>query len=338
LSGQLKPRYVRLHHRLSGIALAEAPVKIRTKAVSMLILAILCGCHSQPEHSASERRAPATWRELAALDNPALGQVAISRMNLLCASGVSDSQSMDVDQVVGTIHSWADRVRSETERHIYRFRNNPAEFENSEAFFRMLMLTVVLAEDFHVQYDPARMSDPKAVSDKDGFFSDPDAVFLPGLLGPQRIGTCSSMPVLYVAVGRELGYPLYLVTTKGHLFVRWEGGGERFNIEATSHGLSRFDDDYYRHWPYEVTAEEERNESYLKSLSPSEELAVFLSIRGMCLRERGQFQEAAESFSQATKFAPAVHSYRLMLADLQKQISPDTSKSDPQTKTNQLPL
>ena len=33
-----------------------------------------------------------------------------------------------------------------------------------------------------------------------------------------------------MAVGRRLGYPLKLVTTKGHLFVRWEGAGERFNI------------------------------------------------------------------------------------------------------------
>ena len=29
-------------------------------------------------------------------------------------------------------------------------------------------------------------------------------------------GTCSSLPVLQVAVGRRLGYPLKLVTTKGH--------------------------------------------------------------------------------------------------------------------------
>lgn len=34
-------------------------------------------------------------------------------------------------------------------------------------------------------------------------------------------------------------YPLKLVTTKGHLFVRWEGTGERSNVEATSHGLNR---------------------------------------------------------------------------------------------------
>jgi hypothetical protein len=296
-------------------------------------------CREHPGTAAAQIDHPASLAEVLKLDRQALSQIGICRMNLLCASGIGDPQEVNNEQASATLHSWAERVRSETERHMYRFRNNPAEFENSEAFFRMLMLTVVLAEDFHVQYDPARTSDPKAVSDKDGFFSDPEAVLLHGLLGPKRLGTCSSMPVLYVAVGRELGYPLYLVTTKGHLFVRWKGKDERFNIEATSHGLSRFDDDYYRHWPYEVTAEEERNENYLKSLSPSEELAVFLSIRGMCLRERGQFQEAAESFSHAVKLAPSVQSYRLVLADLQKRIPSTTSKSEPsQSKTNKFHL
>jgi hypothetical protein len=265
-------------------------------------------------------------QQLLGLDGQRLSQVEISRINVLCASGLETNHNPDIQEASATLRSWAERVRSETDRHLYRFQKNPAEFENSEAFFRMLMLTVVLAEDFHVHYDPARIRSPDTISDSDGFFCDAEAVFLPGLLGPKRLGTCSSMPVLFVAVGRELGYPLYLVTTKGHLFIRWDGAGERFNIEATSHGLNRFDDDYYRHWPYEITPEEERAEGYLKSLSPRKELAVFLSIRGMCLRERGRLDEAAESFAHATKFAPNVRSYHTMLAALQRQIS--ISKSD----------
>src|SRR5436190_6820345 len=150
-------------------------------------------------------------------------------MNLLCSPRM---KIMSFQENLGAVHVWARRVRSETDRHLYRFRNHPEDFKRSEGYFRMLMLTVVLAEDFHIQYDPARTTTPETASATDGFFSDPEAVFLDGLLGPTRFGTCSSMPVLYVAIGRDLGYPLYLVTTKGHLFVRWEGRGERFNIEA----------------------------------------------------------------------------------------------------------
>jgi regulator of sirC expression with transglutaminase-like and TPR domain len=183
----------------------------------------------------------------------------------------------------------------------------------------MLMLAVVLQEDFHVHYDETRKQAPSEATPRDGFFSDPKKVFLHGLLGPERVGTCSSMPVLYVAIGRELGYPLKLVTTKGHLFVRWDGRGERFSVEATGHGLSKFDDDYYRHWPYTITPEEERAEGYLKSLNPAEELAVFLSIRGMCFRDLGRPEQAAEAFSQAARLAPHVRSYAQMARQLQQQ-------------------
>jgi hypothetical protein len=123
--------------------------------------------------------------------------------------------------------------------------------------------------------------------------------------------------VLYVAVGRELGYPLKLVATKGHLFVRWDGVGERFNVETTSKGLNRFDDEYYRHWPFEVSPSEEAAEGYLKSLTPAGELAVFLSIRGMCLRAQSRFGEAAQSFAAAMRLAPASRGHREMLAPVQ---------------------
>jgi hypothetical protein len=118
------------------------------------------------------------------------------------------------------------------------------------------------------------------------------------------------------------------------MFVRWEGGGERFNVEATSHGLSRFDDEYYRHWPFEVDRAEEAAEGYLKSLTPPEELAVFLSIRGMCLRENRRLPEAAEAFAAAVRLAPACQGYREMLASLEIKVRPGVDKT--KTLANKL--
>lgn len=247
-----------------------------------------------------------------------LDGLSIVRLNLLCAQGLAPTDESDSEALKMQLRSWAERVRSETRRHWYRYQRDPREYENSEGFFRMLVLTVVLAEDFHVSYDAARQAGPGRAGAGDGFFRDPEAVFVHGLLGPKRKGTCSSLPVLYVAIGRELGYPLKLVTTKGHLFVRWEGNGERFNVEATSRGLSRFEDDYYRHWPFKVSAAEEEAEGYLKSLGPPGELAVFLSIRGMCLEEQGRVSEAAQAFAAAARFAPECRSYGLMAERLSR--------------------
>lgn len=280
-----------------------------TLLLGTAIVAVAIHRLSLAEHKAH----PTALFDLLALPPASLAGLSIVELNLLCARGLCPANEPDLQACAATLDIWAAHVRSETERHQYRFERSPAEFEKSEGYFHMLMLCVVLTEDYGIHYDERRRAGPAETTSEDGFFSDPSAVFLNGLLGPERKGTCSSLPVLYVAVGRRLGYPLRLVTTRGHLFVRWDGQGERFNVEATAHGLSRFNDDYYRHWPFEITSMEEAAEGYLKSLTPSEELAVFLSTRAMCLREQGRLSEAEESLAAAARLAPGCRSYRLML-------------------------
>ncbi len=254
---------------------------------------------------------PTTLAVLLSASIEPLEGVDVATMNLLCAQDLPGA-SLALKESLERLDGWAARVRTETERHRHRFKRAPVEFEHSEGFFKMLMMAVVLAEDFGVHYLANRQINPASAADRDGFFADPSAVFLYGVLGPKPGGTCSSLPVLHVAIGRRLGYPLKLVTTKGHLLVRWEGQGERFNVEVSGQGLNRFDDAYYRKWPFSVTDEEVAAEGYLKSLSAPEELAVFLSIRGMCLREAGRLQEAADAFASAARFAPHCRSYKRM--------------------------
>ena len=112
--------------------------------------------------------------------------------------------------------------------------------------------------------------------------------------------------MLHVAVGRRLGYPLKLVLAKGHVFGRWESpdGTERFNLEVTNQGLNCFLDEYYEEWPYPMTAEEAHAGRYLNSLTPAEELALFLQTRGHCLRSAGRFPEAREAYVQSQVLAP----------------------------------
>ena len=163
------------------------------------------------EHSGSNSpHLPASLAELLSTPPEGLADIPIARMNLLCAQGLSAEGEPDVGRSLTAIEPWAKRVQSETDRHWYRFRQNPAEYEHSEGFFRMLMLAVVLAEDFGVHYNTQRKVDPANARADDGFFADSRDVFLTGLLSPDRQGTCSSLPVLYVAVGRQLGYPIKL--------------------------------------------------------------------------------------------------------------------------------
>jgi hypothetical protein len=244
----------------------------------------------------------------------------IARMNLHCADGLPGAEDLNVERCLATLDQWAAHVRAETERHWYRFREHPEAFDHSEGFFRMLMMAVVVYEDFGVRYNPRRIMSPELISGRDGFFADARDVFLHGLVGSRRLGTCSSMPVLYVALGRRLGYPVKLVTTKAHLFVRWESASERLNLEATGKGMNHYDDEHYQQWPFPVTDAEVEADGYLKSLTAAEELAVFLAIRGQCLLESGRLAEAIASFGEATRLAPNVRGYRLLLADAQQRM------------------
>jgi len=216
-----------------------------------------------------------------------------------------------------TLDQWAKRVASETERNLHKFREQPAEFNHSEGYFRVLALVTVLQQDFKVHYNPKRILSPD--------YSDPNDLFLQGLLSDRRQGTCVSMPVLYVAVGRRLGYPLKLVTSKAHVFARWESGDgkERFNIEATNEGLNCFPDEYYRTWPVAMTESEIASGQFLKSLTPAEELAVFLSARGHCLEAAGRFAEAQLAHAHAHALAPQSPQYLAFLAGAVRKEMPD---------------
>ena len=82
--------------------------------------------------------------------------------------------------------------------------------------------------------------------------------------------------------------------------------------------MNRYDDEHFKQWPFPVTEEEIQADGYLKSLTPVEELALFLSLRGHCLKEAGRMSEAAASYAEAVRLAPGSRPYRLLLAAAQQ--------------------
>ncbi len=129
--------------------------------------------------------------------------------------------------------------------------------------------------------------------------------FLHGII-EGRGGTCASLPVLYVAVGRRLGYPLQLVTTAHHLFARWDDPrGERFNIEiSNAGGIDTHPDDYYLDWPVPIRGTKWEEIHQRRSLTPREELAQAWAKRGFCLGANGLVREAVKAFAIAWSLTP----------------------------------
>ncbi len=257
-----------------------------------------------------DQRRVETLDELLALEAAERAEVDIARANLLVAKATPNAGDIDIDTQLATLDDWAGRVAFDTDRHLYKFRQNPAEFNNSEGYFRILMLVTVLQQDCGVRYNPDRINDPD--------FTKPGDFFIHGMIpagGPDgtRVvsgGTCVSMPVLYTSVARRLGYPVSLVTTKGHVFARWEDENERLNIEATGQGLNVYDDEFYTTWPSEITQREIEAFGLLRSLDADEQLALFLASTGHAYHDSGHLPEAIRTYTLASRLDPDNELYR----------------------------
>lgn len=237
---------------------------------------------------------PETLADLLTFSPESLAEVDIALVNLLCATGLPGSEGLDIAAARRTLDLWALAVKYETERHLYRVTDPrwAEHYRHSESYLRASFLLQTLQEQCGVKYNPARIDDWDCRDSRDQFIH--------GMMNGNAGGTCVSMPVMYIAVGRRLGYPLRLVQAKGHLFCRWDDpAGERFNIDGAGEGMGVYADEHYQTWPTPISDEEVARGEFLRSLSPSEELAVFLGARGHCLVDNGRHAEALEWYRQA---------------------------------------
>jgi len=253
---------------------------------------------------------PSSFDDLLKASPEQLSRWDIGLVNLLCTQDLPGADT-EISLQLKTLDQWAAWVRHETDRHLYKFHANPEAFKNMEGYYRMMMMITVVQQDLRVAYNPARDETPEAPQPKEQFYADSKDLFIHGLLGSHRLGTCCSLPVLYVAVGRRLGYPLKLAASRQHLFVRWENadGKERFNIEGTNRGMKSHSDDHYKTWPAPLTEKHLASGQYLRSFTPAEELAVFLDIRGTCLQVHGRMAEAKTAYTRAHELVPASERY-----------------------------
>jgi len=235
---------------------------------------------------------------LLAMTPEQLADVDIAEMNLLCATDLPGAEKLDITSCLATLDKWAQRVRHWTDRSLWDFYKRPQDFKNSEAKFRVLLLISVLQQDFGVHYNDR--------GERNCDFSSAKNPFIHGMIDDPNGGTCASMPVMYVAVGRRLGYPMKLVLAKTHVLARWEDprASERFNIEGTNAQFADHPDSYYQDWPHRITDAELKRGWYLKSLRPAEELAVFLQNRACCLMDNGRFADAKVAFAASYRLAP----------------------------------
>lgn len=236
------------------------------------------------------------WKVLVRFSEEQLSALDVAEVNLACAEGLPGAERINHAECIDRLNHYARSEKDYTERRMLDFYDKAEVYDGSEAKFRIVCMIRLLQRAFGIRYNPAKKP-------ADAPFDAADTFIHGALMGEG--GTCASLPVIYAAVGRRLGYPLRLVEAKRHLFVRWdEPGGERFNIEVNDRGADSPPDDYYRKGRYEISPWVEKSFCYLVSQTPRMELAGFLLQRGERWLEIGRYKEAAESFLWADSLAP----------------------------------
>lgn len=251
---------------------------------------------------------PKTLKELLALSPTDMDKCDIGLMNLLCAEGLPGSENLNVGDCLKKLDGLATKVKFDTDRHFYRYREHPEQFRNSLGYYQMMILGQVLVEDLGIEYKPELaeyLREGKAPT-YGVFNSDSKNIFIHGLLSGNHNGTCASMPVLLAAVANRLGYPVNLAGAKLHIYARYEDyNGKHFNIEPTvTEGFLTPSDEEYKTEQFASTEEEIRDYGWLRPYSKAEVLSQFLGHRSACLGIAKRYEEAREMALKSASLAP----------------------------------
>ena len=249
------------------------------------------------------------------------GEYDVAQANLLCAVGLPGAEALDVNAQLARL----DEIAADVRRIIFlkenydQFLNNPGRFYNSQAYFCVVCMISILKSKYRLFYSPKWKHVTPETEVPDDFGKDAKVQFIHAILNGEG-GTCGSLPVFIVAVGRRIGMPLKLVKAYRHLFIRWDdrdgtwnspGGvpnpsqGEVFNVEATGPDVHRLSDAEYRYrWPRAIPDEQLKSGIYLKSLTPEEELSEFLAMRAYCLLRNERLAEGIAALRWSSRLAP----------------------------------
>lgn len=115
----------------------------------------------------------------------------------------------------------------------------------------------------------------------------------------RKLGNCISLSLVYLALAEKLGQPFYPVVTPSHVFIRYDNGSIRINVEMTKQGESFPDSDYRK--LYKIA---ENSTLYLGNLGKKGILSRMISAFGQAFSDRGLYSLAAGFFKKSQLLDP----------------------------------
>ncbi|MCC6325893.1 MAG: hypothetical protein DCC43_04360 [Candidatus Brocadia sp.] len=114
-----------------------------------------------------------------------------------------------------------------------------------------------------------------------------------------KTGNCVGLSLLYLCIAEGLHVPIHGVSVPEHIFVRYDDGDFRRNIETGYEGLST-PDSYYINMPGKrISQASIRNGCYLKNLTRNEVIADIYLNRSITQKEKGNIQAALQDVNRA---------------------------------------
>lgn len=249
------------------------------------------------------------WREVLRYSREEFEATPIDFVNLVFALGLPGAENLDVLRCQDTLDKWAQLAKREISRNRHRFAESQRRHGDTWEQWQIGMLITVLQQDCGVTYNPALRNDYSFE------FFDSQDVFIHGMIpgphGDAAGGTCASLPILYCAVARRLGFPLKLLAAEGHLAMAWVDPqrGKLFNVEGSSRGFSFPDDAHYLGKSGMRTSADfigapapgRRAKVPPRVLAFKDELAQAMATRAHVLLDNLRCEEAAEAYQYAVR-------------------------------------
>jgi regulator of sirC expression with transglutaminase-like and TPR domain len=129
----------------------------------------------------------------------------------------------------------------------------------------------------------------------------PESLLIDGVLASKR-GHCVGLATVYLILAEELELPIYAVATPKHVFLRWDDGHVRRNIELFQEGREVSDENYARE--QQIPKESIQRGVFLANLRPREFLGFIYQNRGVLESQGGDFGRSGKDYRTALRLNP----------------------------------
>jgi tetratricopeptide (TPR) repeat protein len=118
----------------------------------------------------------------------------------------------------------------------------------------------------------------------------------------RKQGYCVGIASLYLLVAERLNLPIFAAATPSHVFLRYDDGTSRINIETLQQGVSIPDDQYIRE--QKIPEKSIRRGVFMRNLTTGEFLAQVHNNLGVVFSEKKEFDKAAPEYERALDLDP----------------------------------